>query len=653
MRARVIALFVVVTAGVTVVALWSGDADLATSAGRAGAAPDPNGPASDERAPSRHRLDPAAEPAPRRSGDPNDPAQREAWMRAWFEILVDPDSDYFRAKEAVAGLRKFGTDALPYLARALDQRDTRGMALLAIAEYGPDASSVADHLAVCLEDPTWRDIAASTLVSIGSAGVPVLLRGLEDQSPALRAAALHALQRVDDPPAGAVSTLVSVLDDPVTDLRIDVFRVLGRWHTEPEVCVPLLTAALTDVDSNVVLVAAQSLSRYEGRGAAAIDAATRLLRSSDQDVQRSAVNALGSMGEPARAAVPELLHLVRTDPKAWGARVAGSVFSMSGEEFAAALRNGSADTRLAFVKLIVRMRPPAEELDLRIREVIGTLLTDENEPVRLASLDAVRIGAVAEESAISLVIAATDSDDLAVRARAVQVLGNIGRGRADVVDALIRCAEGADGGSASSAIKSLGSHGAAAAPAVALLMREIEPGGPRALDSLDTLRSIGPAAHDAVSAIAPLLDSVDARVPLHAALALVHVAPPAPEAHDVLAEFSRHEGDDVRWTLYRGLLGATSHREIVLVGLEDRIGRVRVASIHALVRMPDPGTLADELARMLSDEHVQVQMAAAHALGKMGSAAASAIPLLEEATKDKSRLVCVTATEALLRIRAD
>src|SRR5437764_7531679 len=118
-----------------------------------------------------------------------------------------------------------------------------------------------------------------TLLGIGRLGdlarpaVPIICRGLEDESPLVRQTAAAILAEFDGLEDSAVKALADALADEDAVVRRRVATTLGLLGAGAAAAVPALTAALRDPDESV---------RY------------------------SAVAALGEIGPAARSAVPEL-----------------------------------------------------------------------------------------------------------------------------------------------------------------------------------------------------------------------------------------------------------------------------------------------------------------------------------------------------------
>lgn len=142
------------------------------------------------------------------------------------ELRKDVDSDDFRKRyNAVAGLSRLGTEAMPALVEALesDHSDVVRLALAAIGQLGPEAGDAVEHVN--------------------------RLTGADDRH--VRIAALAASLRID--PARRVETLERLFEAAVEGGRsIDSHTALILADFPPE-SIPLLSSRLADEDPAVRL----------------------------------------------------------------------------------------------------------------------------------------------------------------------------------------------------------------------------------------------------------------------------------------------------------------------------------------------------------------------------------------------------------------
>jgi HEAT repeats/PBS lyase HEAT-like repeat len=138
----------------------------------------------------------------------------------------------------------------------------------------------------------------------------------------------------------------------------------------------------------------------------------------------------------------------------------------------------------------------------------------------------------------------------------------------------------------------------------------------------DALSNIGPAAADAVPALAEALKDQDTGVRRSAAYALSNIGPAAAEAVQVLADALKNQNRDVRRIAAKAF---------------QRIGPAATNAVPALVNA-------------LKDQDTVVRLVAADALGKIGPTAVHAAAALAEALQDQDSDVRLRAAGALKSI---
>jgi HEAT repeat protein len=169
---------------------------------------------------------------------------------------------------AEQAIRSIGTNGLPTLVRALQERDSHlGRAILgarlrlsprlyhflyrrlkpeqaalhrraaarALGVLRPDAAQAADALGAALSDPQTmvRTAAVEALAAMGKAGVPALAGALGSTAPAMQTAILDVLGRLG-PEAAAASPAVKqlVMTAPDENVTVQAARTLGRLGGE-------------------------------------------------------------------------------------------------------------------------------------------------------------------------------------------------------------------------------------------------------------------------------------------------------------------------------------------------------------------------------------------------------------------------------------
>jgi HEAT repeat protein len=165
----------------------------------------------------------------------------------------------------------------------------------------------------------------------------------------------------------------------------------------------------------------------------------------------------------------------------------------------------------------------------------------------------------------------------------------------------------------------------------------------------DALGLLGPAAREALPALAQALRDADEPVRLNAAYALGEIGEPAVPA---LTDALRAGPEDARRAAGYGLAAAGEPAVEALLGMAgDGEEQVRLAAVDALGDLGRTAAPAvPVLARALRDESEWVRRHAAEALGFLGAPAGAAAPALAEALRDERPYVRFNAATALARI---
>ena len=233
-------------------------------------------------------------------------------------------------------------------------------------------------------DPAIRRMAMEILAEgSGRQAAPALLRGLRDDDPVVRAAALTGIGRVPANGSPAPPDAVRLLDDADPSVRLAAVRALARVADEPEVG-DGIGALLADPDPGIRARAAAAL-----RSSARADDADRTLRemtgSSEQEDRAAAVAVLVAGG--AVAAVTSALD--DPDPVVRRAAVSalpGAVPPGASTALVASLDDPDPDVRAAAADALLRIGEPAR------RSLVDALSSPETEAGAmhvLAQLDGV------------------------------------------------------------------------------------------------------------------------------------------------------------------------------------------------------------------------------------------------------------------------
>jgi HEAT repeat protein len=228
-----------------------------------------------------------------------------------------------------------------------------------------EAGAVARHVeALKSPEAATRAEAATDLWQIGDAAreaTPALIQAAMDADPAVRAAAVKALGRAGEDSQEAMAALIQAFQDEQTEVRIaaaislaEAWRIAGKGASQARSspvgaggrarssgaapaaapgellpayqplarkAIPLLTAALHDADLRIRTHAAEALAETGTLAEPAVPDLVHLLETEpDQEARLQATLALCSIGPGAKAAVPVLVGKLRTE-KEVGLRV--------------------------------------------------------------------------------------------------------------------------------------------------------------------------------------------------------------------------------------------------------------------------------------------------------------------------------------------
>lgn len=539
--------------------------------------------------------------------------------------------------------------------------------------------------------------------------VAELRERLKDEDPAARQYAVHALGVIWQEVENILAILTEALKDKDAAVRRAAAQALVRLGPEAKEAVPALTGALSDEDTFVRRHAAAALRRVGPGAKGAVPALVHTLQDQDEWVRCEAAVALGAIGPEAREATAALIKMFRSVPPPEihpgprlgppdkprgcpayaladiGAEAVPALATAMHDEdprvrqnAAYALGGGGAKAvpfliealkdedlgvrRRAIVSLLIQ--PHAQAAVPALAELIRDReqrlpgldegppnLTAESYGVVAEAIDA--LGRIGGPSAVAALRQATEDRDLAVRERALIVLGETGsRGSQTdaVVAVLIRALD--DEGARPVAIDQLGSCGPAASEAVpallSLMIRDQSDDDLRWYVA-DALADIGPPA---VPVLLDALATADARGRLYAVRALGGMGVNASAGVPALATVMKYDQDAT--VREQAVVALSSIGQSAVPALTEAISNesVRCFALDALGEMDFGETPADPqligaLIRALKEEEDCVRWLAARALGKLGGDSESVLCALVGALGDGDSDVCRFAAESL------
>jgi len=263
---------------------------------------------------------------------PREPVYQGIRLSGWLEYYRS-DAD---APEVDEALRKFGTDAIPFLLKNLRAEDSRlRMMLTAVGlkytpaetfhmraekgfgALGAEASNAVPALIGVYEQsgcPSGRHAAANALVEIGPAAdqaIPALIKSTTGTNSEVRAFALYTLGRIALQPGLVAPVLIRALGDTDREVRyqaafgLSSFAFMGG---DARPAVPALIETLQDSDAGTRCGAAQALGHIHSEPGMVVPVLIKSLHDRDPNVRTHAAAALGEFGSNAKPALISLIE---------------------------------------------------------------------------------------------------------------------------------------------------------------------------------------------------------------------------------------------------------------------------------------------------------------------------------------------------------
>src|SRR5262245_44994643 len=529
----------------------------------------------------------------------------------------------------------------------------------ALADLGIAGQAATTQLVAALasNDPELKWRAARALGTGGNAAaVAPLRKAAADENPAVRAQAIFALGRLSANDQPTIEAIVGRLTDKEVTVRRASVRALQMIKPDRKVSIPLVVKLLEDADPNVAMLAlsaiaeggpevvpvlTEALEHSEARywaclalseiGAAAkpaVPGLTKVLADERPEVRLQATIALAEIGPDARPAVPALVKQL-TDPfeslRHASAFALGRIGDKSGAQALGALQTSS-DTVLQSLSIwaLAKMYP---EDKARQEAAVGHLvlrLADKNPSIGHMAARAIAELTPSDEvirPAMDKLIAGADP---ATADRIFNAYASLGP---KIVPLAIKALKDTPT-RRERALQVLARLRADAAPALPELIELVKSGTPKEkAESLFIIGSIGPKADSAVPAVIAALGDADPLVKSAAGYAVGKIGPAAKDALPALQQLATADDE---------MLKLSSVWAMLQIGVMN----------EEVTKMAVP-----MLAKALSNEREFVRVEAAMSLGKLGKAAAPAVPALEKAGQDPSPAVRHAAAEAVKLIK--
>ena len=628
-----------------------------------------------EAVPKRPAAETPAEPTDDKAGKADKAASDTLELPGATSAAVPAPPAAAPADRSAPGAATIG-DLRKTLAEATDENG-RVLAVDAIADLGPNALPALDDLVKALGDDNirlrWH--AARAIGRIGEGAFPALpnlVALLKDADPIVVTQAAAAIREIradegksplaDDHAqayAEAVDALAATLVHADPRVRRGSLKTIAALSPEPVKLANLLNDKLSDADPSVVMPAMESLadlgadavpmlveslknpkSRYWATvalteiGPAAAPAAGALTAAAlngEPEERMQAMLALAAIGEPAAEAADELSAALDSPDTAVRSSAAYALGRMRVASADAALEKASADGDpfLAGVASWARARihPEDKTLVSAALATLSTALGSDRANARIVAMSALSdlTGSLddADEAALAdRFVGLLEDDHPAVRVAAATSLVRFGPTAITAIEkALDKPAL------RTLAIELLAAAGSKAKPAVDNLVAALSDADSATRgDAAVALAAIGPDAAEAVPALSKLLagDEKEAALRYAAAYALGRIGPAAAPVAETLRGLSKSEDE---------LMASVAVWALLKIEPENK------AQVAAAVPV---------LRKALRGERDLARLEAATALGELGGAAASAIPILELVSEDDPLAAVRSAAAAAL-----
>ena len=563
-----------------------------------------------------------------------------------------------------------------------------------IATFGQKARPALDDLvkaATASGDPRPRWHAARAIGLIGEdaiSALPVIVEMLNDPDPivATQAAAAIGLIRTDDDRAveaiskddaemyqSAATALVGKMIHPDGRVRRASLRALKSLKVEPAVLVPMVNQQLANADPQMLMPALNTLADM---GAAAVPFLMESLK--NPKARYWATVALTEIGPAAAPAIALLTKAVAGEEAgeagseermqailalaAIGKPAAGPADPAATAELVKAMESSDESLRCAAAFALGRMR--AKTADKALEKATGDsdLFLASIAAWARACIDPTNKSLV--EKAVAALQANLKSEKPNVRSGSISALSDLTdelgpAGEALLADQFVGLLSDLDPGVQSSAGAALVRLGAGS---VAALQKSLADPQVR-MHAMEVLAAIGPLAKPAMAAMIQSLSDSDPAFQGDAMMAIAAMGADAdaavPELEKIIAVEGGEPGLLYSAAYALGRIGPASKpaaaRLLQLTQSKDEM-LATVAVWAALKIEPQDqsliATAVPLLRRALRGDQELVRLEAAVALGDIGPAAGTAIPLLELVSEDDSvKAVRSAAAEALKKTR--
>lgn len=433
--------------------------------------------------------------------------------------------------DAIAELEKRGPEAavaIPQLADALKDRDGRVQVAIAalLARLGPPARVAYPALERVAQEPDDKVQRAvqEALQKIGRptpADVLLFVDALKAANASFRADAVAALLDIHKQAKGsapelkkAVPALADALRDSDPRVRVRAAQALWAIDRRDESAVPVLVVAMSELgDDDNRVQAMRIVAEIGPKASPAVPALHDVLKKGDTRLRAEAAMALAEMGPEAKAAFATLIGAARdTNP----------AVSDPSKKTLAKLARTCPWTKTDLPPVLEAFSEKDPEIQAAALVILRRLgpdgvapfaagLADKKPEVRLATIGTLaKIGGAPAAAAL---MPCLRDKTRAVRARAAEVMGDLGPLARDAVPDLIEILKEEYPTARAAAVKALVKIGKASVPELVKTLKNTDNAAVRS-DVIKTLGQLGPDAKDAVATLKELQPTLDSNMQL-------------------------------------------------------------------------------------------------------------------------------------------
>jgi HEAT repeat protein len=217
-------------------------------------------------------------------------------LKQWLMVYHEADDDSPEEQQAIAAVRRMGTNAIPYLTKWITDEDWRiyQTAVHMFKVLGPEAAMAVPNLERMLmgTNELVATLAGSALGNIGQPALPVLMAALTNRQFRVVTDAALALVELGTNARPAVPILLAQLEHPHWAYRQWAANVLGLLAIEPDTVVPALARLLRDNYRPIRFTALSGLKQFGSQARPAVPVISRLLVDLDENLRKDATNTL-------------------------------------------------------------------------------------------------------------------------------------------------------------------------------------------------------------------------------------------------------------------------------------------------------------------------------------------------------------------------